>query len=73
MPRVRRVDNGTGDTQRDQAQAGVCEPPSLLDARVLRRPDWPFLYTFEEGRCFINPAPRRSKAAQAEDVGEALI
>jgi hypothetical protein len=35
--------------------------------------NWPFMYSYREGRCFVNTSPRRSAYAQAQDVGDALI
>jgi hypothetical protein len=32
---------------------------------------WPFLYSYKNGRCFVNTAPSQSAYQQA-DVGEAL-
>ena len=51
-------------------------PPSLPvreHAQVLDRREsgWPFLYSYREGRCVVNNAPRKSAYAQAE-IGEAL-
>lgn len=46
-------------------------PASILDAPTRRRPDWPFLYFNEDGRWYVNRAKRRSKAAEATDLGEA--
>jgi hypothetical protein len=35
--------------------------------------NWPFMYSYREGGCVVNTAPRRSAYAQAQDVGEALM
>ena len=64
----------------------VCEPAQILDsgedrrnkdrrveARTEARPQWPFLYSYKDGGCVINTAPRRSAYAQAADAGEALM
>lgn len=60
------------------ATLGWIAPPSLPvrePAQVLDRGagSWPFMYSYKEGRCVVNTAPRRSAYAQAQDVGEALI
>ncbi len=64
----------------------VCEPAQILDggtdrrnkdggleARAEARPQWPFLYSYKDGRCVINTAPHKSAYAQAEEVGVALL
>ena len=64
----------------------VCEPAQILDGgtdrgdedrglatRKATRPKWPFLYSYKEGGCVINTAPRKSAYDQAEEIGEALI
>lgn len=35
--------------------------------------NWPFLYSYRGGRCFVNAAQKKTAYAQAADVGEALI
>jgi hypothetical protein len=74
MPRVRNMDRsaGVGLTERWIA------PPSLpvrehaqVQHRGADRP-WPFLYSYKEGGCVVNTAPRKSAYAQA-DIGEALM
>ena len=60
------------------ATLGWLPPPSLPvrePAQVLDRGagSWPFMYSYKDGRCVVNTAPRRSAYAQAQDVGEALI
>jgi hypothetical protein len=57
---------------------GWLPPPSLPvrePAQVLDRGEgsWPFLYSYREGRCFVNAAPKKTAYASAADVGEALI
>ena len=75
MPRVQRVDGG----DRHAAEVRWIAPPSLPvrePTQVLdRREDrpWPFLYSYKEGGCVVNTAPRKSAYAQAAEVGEALI
>jgi hypothetical protein len=48
----------------------MCEPAQVYNRRS---PDWPFMYSYEKGRCFVNTAPRKSAYAQAADAGEALM
>ncbi len=75
MPRVQRVDGG----DRHASEVRWLAPPSLPmrePAQVLDRGThnpWPFLYSYNEGGCTINTAPRRSAYAQAADAGEALM
>jgi hypothetical protein len=44
-----------------------------LETRTKARPEWPFLYSYKDGRCFVNTAPRKSAYAQATEAGEALF
>ena len=73
MPRVRNMDRSVGISSQERWIAPpslpVCEP-----AQVQHRGEssWPFLYSYREGRCVVNAAPRKSAYAQA-DVGEALM
>lgn len=74
MPRVQRVDGSAGHAVEVRWIAPpslpVCKPAQVLD-RGAHSP-WPFLYSYREGgRCVINTAPRKSKYAEAEGVGEA--
>jgi hypothetical protein len=75
MPRVRNMDGSSGyaDAQRWIAPPSlpVCEPAQILDRGTDRL--WPFLYSYKEGGCVVNTAPRKSAYAQAEEVGEALM
>ena len=48
----------------------MCEPAQVLDRG---EGSWPFLYSYREGRCFVNAAPKKTAYATAADVGEALI
>jgi hypothetical protein len=73
MPRVRNMDRsvGVGLTERWIA------PPSLPvceHAQVQHRGEgsWPFLYSYKEGGCVVNTAPRKPAYANA-DIGEALM
>ena len=75
MPRVRNMDGSAGyaDAQRWIAPPSIpmCEPAQVLDRREDR--PWPFLYSYKEGGCVVNTAPRKSAYAQAEEVGEAWL
>lgn len=73
MPRVRNMDRSVGVSSQERWIA----PPSLPmcePAQVQHRGahSWPFLYSYREGRCFVNTAPRKSAYANA-DIGEALM
>jgi hypothetical protein len=81
MSSMRRMDpcaghpNGQSD-RHQKASVRVREPAPLRNDGVCRRDDWPFLYIYEDGKCFINYAPSRSKVdktKQGENVGEALF
>lgn len=74
MSRVRNMDRSAGVSSQERWIA----PPSLPvceHAQVQHRGEgspWLFLYSYREGRCVVNAAPRQSAYAQA-DVGEALM
>ena len=73
MPRVRNMDGSAGVSSQERWIA----PPSLPvceHAQVQHRGEgsWPFLYSYKEGGCVVNTAPRKPAYAQA-DVGEALM
>jgi hypothetical protein len=74
MSSVRNMDGSSGVS----AQERWIAPPSL----PVRQPAqvqhggkncWPFLYSYKEGGCVVNTAPRQSAYASAQDVGDALI
>ena len=73
MPNMQHMDGGA----LDGAERWL--PPQTLPmrepAQVLDRgaSGWPFLYSYKEGRCVVNTAPRKSAYAQAEEIGDALI
>ena len=75
MPNVRNVDRSDvhpTDGWLPPPSLPVCEPTQVLDRRTDN--GWPFLYSYREGgRCVINTAPRKSKYAQAKEVGEAMV
>lgn len=67
MSSVRRMDSRVGhpNSQSDRHQKAsvrVRESAPIRHDGVRRRNDWPFLYIIEEGRTFINLAPRRRTA-----------
>jgi hypothetical protein len=74
MSTVRNMDVCSGISSQERWIAPpslpVCEP-----AQVQHRGKncWPFLYSYKEGGCVVNTAPRKSAYAQAADAGEALI
>jgi hypothetical protein len=35
--------------------------------------NWPFMFSYKDGRCFVNTAPRKSVYARATEAGEALF
>ena len=75
MSRVRIVGQCFGNTPKGEdeyntPEVRVCEPAQVYNRRS---PDWPFMYSYEGGRCFVNTAPRKSAYAQAADAGEALM
>ena len=74
MPRVRNMDGSAGISSQERWIA----PPSLPvceSAQVQHRGEgsWPFLYSYKEGGCVVNTAPRQSAYAQAQEIGEALL
>ena len=75
MPRVQRMDRSAGHAVEVRwiapSSLPVREPAQVLDGR--ESGPWPFLYSYKEGRCVINTAPRKSAYAQAEEVGVALL
>lgn len=65
-----RVGHEDGESNRSQkASVRVRQPSQVCDDGIHRRPDWPFLYVYEGGRCLINSAPRR-RTAGAKDYEE---
>ena len=75
MPRVQRMDRSAGHAVEIRWIAPpslpVCEPAQVLDRREDR--PWPFLYSYKEGGCIVNTAPRKSAYAQAQEIGVALL
>ena len=48
----------------------VCEPTQVQHGG---KNCWPFLYSYKEGGCVVNTAPRQSAYAQAQEIGDALL
>lgn len=75
MPRVQRVDGSDRYASEVRWIAPpslpVCEPAQILDRRT--NSSWPFLYSYKYGGCVVNTATRKSKYAQVQDIGAALI
>lgn len=73
MPPVRNMDGSVVDgTERwvPPPSLPMREPAQILDRGAS---GWPFLYSYKEGRCVVNTAPRKSAYAQAEEVGVAIL
>jgi hypothetical protein len=75
MPRVQRMDRSAGHPSEVRWIAPEAlpmrEPSQVLDRRT--NSGWPFLYSYTGSGCVVNTAPRQSKYAQAQEIGEALI
>ncbi len=56
----------------DSGEGGSTED-GWIETRTKTQSEWPFLYSYKEGRCFVNTAPRKSAYAQATEAGEALL
>jgi hypothetical protein len=48
----------------------VCKPAQVQHGG---KNCWPFLYSYKEGGCVVNTAPRQSAYAQAQEIGDALL
>ena len=75
MPRVRNMDGSAGVSSQERWIAPASLPVrehAQVQHRGADRP-WPFLYSYKEGGCVVNTAPRKPAYAQAEDVGQALM
>jgi hypothetical protein len=74
MSSVRNMDGSSGVGSQER-----WHPPPSLPVRQPAQVQhggkncWPFLYSYKEGGCVVNTAPRRSAYASAQDVGDALI
>jgi hypothetical protein len=73
VPAVRGVDACAGDKaqakQREEKAVRVRQSASIRHSGVRRRSDWPFLYSEEGGRFYVNPG---NKADLSRELGEAL-
>lgn len=75
MPRLRCLDSGAGhpdtkrNSQRQTSALRVRESTQVRHDGIRRRANWPFFYIIEEGRTYINLAPRR-RTAGAKDYEE---
>ena len=68
--------SGQGDAQR--AEVELHEEAKGTEVRYVRAPkdavvNWPFMFSYKDGRCFVNTAPRKSVYARATEAGEALF
>jgi hypothetical protein len=68
--------SGQSDAQR--AEVKLQEEAKGTEVRYVRAPkdavvNWPFMFSYKDGRCFVNTAPRKSAYAQATKAGEALF
>jgi hypothetical protein len=63
-------DTTEGNYKFQAPPVSVCEPAQIQHRR---NGDWPFMYSYEKGKCFVNTAPRKSAYAQAIETGEALL
>lgn len=75
MSTVRRMGSGSGNGaeknhKHHAPEVRMCEPAQIYNRRS---PDWPFMYSYEKGKCFVNTAPRKSAYAQATEAGPALL
>lgn len=74
MPRVRKLDISPVHQTNGwipPPSIPMCESAQVLDRRA--GSGWPFLYSYTSSGCVINTAPRQSKYAQAEEIGEAWV
>jgi hypothetical protein len=68
--------SGQGDAPHTEVK--LQEEAKGTEVRYVRAPkdavvNWPFMFSYKDGRCFINTAPRKSAYAQATEAGEALF
>ena len=57
------MDKNTGNKKKS-TQEGVREPASLLDSGTPRVCNWPFKFSLEDNRWYVNRAKRTRKAPQ---------
>ena len=65
------MDKNTGN-KKEPTQEGVREPASLLDSGTPRVCNWPFKFSLEDNRWYVNRAKRTRKAPQ-DNYEEALM
>jgi hypothetical protein len=68
--------SGQGDAP--HTEVNLQEEAKGTEVRYVRAPkdavvNWPFMFSYKDGRCFVNTAPRKSAYAQATEAGEALF
>lgn len=56
-------------TKRNSKAEGTLGDPQSRAAKSW----WPFKYSLEDNRWYVNKAKQRSKTEQAQDVGDALL
>lgn len=66
----RSVAPSTKKQTKRQASAESLQHRPSKEAALVR---WPFMYSYREGGCVVNKAPRKSAYTQAEEVGAALL
>lgn len=75
MPDMQRLDGSSGVSSQERwippPSLPVCKPAQVQHGG--KSCCWPFLFSYKEGGCVVNTAPRRSAYAKAQDVGEAMI
>jgi hypothetical protein len=71
MSDMQCLDGSPRDTWSLEAQA-VCEPAPFQHARNPNK-DWPFLFSYQEGRVLVNKAQPKSKYQEACAAGVALF
>jgi hypothetical protein len=67
---------GQGDAP--HTEVNLQEEAKGTEVRYVRAPkdavvNWPFMFSYKDGRCFVNTAPRKSAYAQAQESGDALL
>jgi len=68
--------SGQGDAP--HTEVNLQEEAKGTEVRYVRAPkdavvNWPFMFSYKDGRCFVNTAPRKSAYARATEAGPALL
>jgi len=68
----------SGQSDAPRTKVNLQEEAKGTEVRYVRAPkdavvNWPFMFSYKDGRCFVNTAPRKSAYAQAIETGEALL